>query len=68
MQVFFHLTVRKQNEEILETTRLSEDGLEGSGIPKAFIIGKGQKMPRGWELALYGEHQCLMEVMRRHIS
>ena len=34
---------------------LTEDGAEGSGIPKAFIIGKGQKMPRGWELALYGE-------------
>ena len=41
MQVFFHLTVRKQDETILETTRLSEDGVEGSGIPKAFILGKG---------------------------
>ncbi|CAK0786960.1 hypothetical protein CVIRNUC_010174 [Coccomyxa viridis] len=62
--VFFHLTVRKQNEEILETTRLTEDGAEGSGIPKAFIIGKGQRMPRGWELALYdmrrGEKARLM--------
>ena len=67
MQVFFHLTVRKQDEKILETTRLSEDGLEGSGIPKAFIIGKGQKMPRGWELALYGEHQCFLGLMRIHL-
>lgn len=54
MQVFFHLTVRKQDEQVLETTRLLEDGVEGTGIPRAFMLGKGQRMPRGWELALYG--------------
>ena len=54
VQVFFHLTVRRENERVLETTRLSEDGVEGSGVPKAFMLGKGQRMPRGWELALYG--------------
>ena len=55
VQVFFHLTVRREDERVLETTRLSEDGMEGSGAPKAFMLGKGQRMPRGWELALYGE-------------
>ena len=68
IQVFFHLTVRKQDEKILTTTRSSEDGVEGSGIPKAFILGKGQKMPRGWELALYGERQCFLTLMHRHSS
>ena len=67
-QVFFHLTVRRQDERILETTRLSEDGVEGSGIPKAFMLGKGQKMPRGWEIALYGEHQDSPRSMRTHLS
>ena len=55
MQVFFHLTVRGEDETVLETTRLSEDGVEGSGVPKAFMLGKGQRMPRGWELSLYGQ-------------
>ncbi len=62
VQVFFHLTVRREDERVLETTRLSEDGVEGSGVPKAFMLGKGQRMPRGWELALYGGPllpQCL---------
>ena len=54
VQVFFHLTVRREDERVLETTRLSEDGVEGSGVPRAYMLGKGQRMPRGWELALYG--------------
>jgi hypothetical protein len=65
MQVFFHLTVRKEDERVLETTRLEEDGVEGNGIPKAFMLGKGQRMPRGWELALYGGHPtCLTSHAR----
>ena len=24
-------------------------------------------MPRGWELALYGEQQCLLGLMRTHL-
>ena len=63
VQVFFHLTVRRGDERVLETTRLSEDGVEGSGGPKAFMLGKGQRMPRGWELALYGwasQPTCLL--------
>lgn len=54
VQVFFHLTVRNEDERVLETTRLSEDGVEGSGVPRVYMLGKGQRMPRGWELALYG--------------
>ena len=26
--------------------------MEGSGVPKAFVLGKGLRAPRGWELAL----------------
>lgn len=55
-QVYFHLTVRQDDLKVLETTRLSEDGVEGSGAPKAFVLGKGLRAPRGWELALYGAH------------
>ena len=70
VQVFFHLTVRREDERVLETTRLSEDGVEGSGVPKAFMLGKGQRMPRGWELALYGGPllpQCLCNCTAMNI-
>lgn len=36
----------------MESSRLEE---EGSGIPKAFVLGKGRRAPRGWEMALEGE-------------
>ncbi len=43
---------------MVETTRLSESGVEGSGVPRVFVLGKGLRAPRGWELALYGAHKC----------
>ena len=58
LQVYFHLTVRREDDRVVETTRLSDDGVEGSGVPKAFVLGKGLRAPRGWELALYGEPLC----------
>ena len=68
VQVFFHLTVRKEDERVLETTRLSEDGVEGSSVPRAYMLGKGQRMPRGWELALYGGLllACCPVLVRMH--
>jgi hypothetical protein len=54
VQVYFHLTVRREDDKVVDTTRLSEDGVEGSGVPKAFVLGKGLCAPRGWELALSG--------------
>lgn len=55
LQVYFHLTVRREDDDrVVETTRLEEDGVEGSGIPKALVLGKGLRAPRGWELALQG--------------
>ncbi len=51
LQVYFHLSVKKENGEVLESSRLEE---EGSGLPKAFILGKGRRAPRGWEMALEG--------------
>ena len=44
---------------MLETTRIREDGVEGSGVPKAFVLGKGLRAPRGWELALSSAQQPL---------
>ena len=55
-QVYLHLTVRREDgERVLETTRLCEEGVEGSGVPRAFVLGKGLRAPRGWELAISSE-------------
>jgi hypothetical protein len=65
VQVYFHLTVRREDERVIETTRLEEDGVEGPGIPKVFMLGKGLRAPRGWELALQGESLNL-QLQKRH--
>ena len=49
--MYFHLSVKKLDGTVLESTRLDEDG---NGVPKAFVLGKGLRAPRGWELALQG--------------
>ncbi len=51
LQVFFHLSIKTEDGAVLETTRLEEGG---SGVPRAFVIGKGLRAPRGWELTLLG--------------
>lgn len=50
-QVYIHLTVSTDAGEVLHTTR---PDLEGTGIPVPFVIGKGMRAPRGWELAVTG--------------
>ena len=54
-QVYFHLSVRRQDGEMLQTTR-ADDG--GTGVPEAYVLnGKGRRALRGWELALLGVPQ-----------
>ena len=55
--------MKKVDGTVLETTRLDEDG---SGIPKAFVLGKGLRAPRGWELALQGAAPSLA-LCRLHL-
>jgi len=50
-QVYAHVSVR-EGERVLETTRADEGG---SGVPRAFVLGKGRRVPRAWELALLGD-------------
>lgn len=47
----FHLSLKKDSGEVLSTTRPEE---EGNGVPQAFVLGRGKRLPRGWELALQG--------------
>ena len=54
-QVYFHLSVRRQDGEMLQTTRADEGG---TGVPEAYVLnGKGRRALRGWELALLGVPQ-----------
>ena len=59
LQVLFHLSLKKNDGGVLQTSRFEEGG---SGVPQAFILGKGKRLPRGWEIAIQGkhpEHPCL---------
>ena len=46
---------------MLETTRADEGGF---GVPRAFVLGKGRRVPRGWELALLGDPPSPSDVLR----
>jgi hypothetical protein len=50
-----HFSVINGDDDLLYTT-WAEEG--GSGQPLAFVIGKGSRAPRAWELAVLGEEQC----------
>ena len=51
-QVHIQLSVKTADgRKVLDTTRADEGG---SGIPKVFVLGKGRRAPRGWELAVEG--------------
>ena len=45
---------------MLQTTRPE---LEGSGVPVPFILGKGKRAPRGWELAVKGGQHAQLEQL-----
>ncbi|KAK9805627.1 hypothetical protein WJX72_008874 [[Myrmecia] bisecta] len=48
--VYIHLSVRSEDGKVLETTRAEEGD---SGLPRTYVLGKGRRALRGWELALY---------------
>ena len=54
LQVTVHVVARSPDGQNLWGTREQHGG---SGLPLAFVMGKGRRVPRGWELALYGEVQ-----------
>ncbi|GBF92152.1 peptidyl-prolyl cis-trans isomerase [Raphidocelis subcapitata] len=47
--VFVHVTVKAASGAALFSTRAADGG---AGHPIAFLLGKGRRAPRGWELAL----------------
>ncbi len=47
--MYIHFAVKTPDDEILYSTYSADDG---SGIPQPFVLGKGMRMPRGWELGL----------------
>ena len=50
-QVYVHVSIKTVDGEVLDTTRRDEGG---SGVPNVFVVGKGKRAPRGWELAVAG--------------
>jgi hypothetical protein len=52
VQVYVHYSVLNAENDLLYTT-WAEEG--GSGQPLAFVLGKGSRAPRAWELSLLGE-------------
>lgn len=52
VQVYVHYSVLDAENDLLYTT-WAEEG--GSGQPLAFVLGKGCRAPRAWELAVLGE-------------
>lgn len=51
--VYVHYSVATTAGRIVQSTRLEEGG---SGLPLAFVIGSGRRVPRGWEIALLDSH------------
>jgi hypothetical protein len=55
VQVYVHYSVLDAENDLLYTT-WAEEG--GSGQPLAFVLGKGCRAPRAWELAVLGEEMA----------
>lgn len=51
VQVYVHCSILSVENDLLYTT-WAEEG--GSGQPLAFVVGKGCRAPRAWELAVLG--------------
>ncbi len=52
--IFLHVSISDTEDDQLWSTLAAE---EGSGSPLAFLLEKGVRVPRGWEIAVKGE--CL---------
>ena len=50
-KVYIHVSVKSASGKLLHSTR-KEQG--GAGRPLVFVLGKGLRAPRGWELSLQG--------------
>lgn len=51
VQVYVHYSVLNAENDLLYTTWAEEGGNQ----PLAFVLGKGSRAPRAWELSLLGE-------------
>lgn len=56
VQVFVHVDISNAEDDALWSSRASEGG---SGAPLAFLIEKGPRAPRAWEITLKGTFECL---------
>lgn len=68
LQVLFHLSLKKNDGGVLQTSRFEEGG---SGVPQACILGKGKRLPCGWEIAIQGKHPgdpCLPLLYRSNLE
>lgn len=54
-QVYVHFSVLSLDNDVLYTTSASDGG---SGQPLAFVLAKGCRAPRAWELAVAGKQQA----------
>jgi hypothetical protein len=52
VQVYVHYSVSSVEDDLFYSTWADEGG---SGQPLAFVLCKGWRAPRAWELALLGE-------------
>lgn len=57
-QVYVHFSILDAENDLLYTT-WAEEG--GSGQPLAFVVGKGCRAPRAWELAVLGERDPTLQ-------
>lgn len=58
--VYFQWSIRDAEGKRTFASTERADG--GSGCPHAAILGKGVRIPRGWEIAMAGACHCLKQV------
>jgi len=58
-----HYHVKSADGQLLESTWQAEGG---AGLPLPFIIGKGRRVPRAWEIALLSEPSKLPRQERQN--
>ncbi len=61
VQVYIQYSIRDLEDDLLYTTR-SEEG--GSGQAFAFLVEKGVRVPRSWEIAIKGALRMRCRVPR----
>lgn len=56
-QVYVHYNVKTAEGRMLQSTWQAEGG---AGLPLPFVIGKGRRAPRAWEIALLSKAFAVM--------